>query len=429
MHASSTVKRVLLGIDDTDSKKRMCTTYLAAVLVKTLQNYGVKGYPRLIRLNPNIKYKTRGNGAVAIEIEADEDQAMGIMDVVVREVEEMAELDDPETNPGIVLLSHIPPEVEEFSERVVRDIVTIKEAVDLAKKYGMVHAFKNGRGVIGALAAVGFSLKDDCTYELVAYRHKERWGTPRKIDKTSILEADRMTYPHTWDTVDLINDTTVFSPHSPCPVLFGIRGDDVDAIKRAFKMIKSEEIERYIIFKTNQSTDAHIVPGKIASAKNGRSYILGGTVVKQSYSIPGGHVFFTIAEDGYEIDCAAYEPTKNFRDLIRQLCVGDEVLVYGSVKDQTVNLEKIEITSLKDQFVVRNPPCPTCQKRMKSSGKNQGYRCRKCGIKSREEEHIPIHRSLEPGFYETPPCARRHISKPLIRMSGRMSERKIHPSR
>ncbi|MDD2666456.1 MAG: tRNA(Ile)(2)-agmatinylcytidine synthase [Methanocellales archaeon] len=420
---------VLLGIDDTDSKKGMCTTYLAAVLVEALQNYGIKGYPRLIRLNPNIKYKTRGNGAVAIEIEADEDQARGIMDIAVRKVEEMAELDDPETNPGIVLLSHIPPEVEKFSEKVVRDVVTIQEAMDLAKKYGMVHAFKNGRGVIGALAAIGFSLQDDRTYELVAYRRKESWGTPRRIDKTSVLEADWATYPHTWDTVDITNDKTVFSPHSPCPVLFGIRGDDVEAIKRAFKMIKSERIERYIIFKTNQSTDAHLVIGEIASAKNGRSYILGGTVVKQPHSIQGGHVFFTIAEDGHEIDCAAYEPTKNFRDVIRQLRVGDEVLVYGSVKDQTVNLEKIEITSLKDQFAVRNPSCPKCQKRMKSSGKNQGYRCRKCGTKSQEEEIVPVHRSLELGLYETPPCARRHISKPLIRMSGRMSRREIHPSR
>ena len=360
MHAF-TVKTMLRGIDDTDSKKGMCTTYLAAVLVERLQNYGIKGYPRLIRLNPNIKYKTRGNGAVAIEIDADEGQAAEIMDIAVQTVYELAELDDPDTNPGIVLLGHIPPEVEEFSERVVRDIVTIKEGMDLAKKHGMMHAFKNGRGVIGALAAIGVSLEDH-TYELIAYRHRERWGTHRRIDKTSVLEADQATYPDTWDTVDLANDVTVFSPHSACPVLFGIRGDDVDAIKVAFKMIKSEAIGRCILFKTNQGTDAHILHEKIASAKNGCSYVFGGTVVKQPHSIQGGHVFFTIAENGHKIDCAAYEPTKKFRDVIRQLCVGDEVLVYGSVKDQTINLEKIKISSLKDQFVVSNPPCPKCHK-------------------------------------------------------------------
>ncbi len=415
---------MFLGIDDTDSKKGMCTTYLAAVLVENLQKYGVRGYPRLIRLNPNIKYKTRGNGAVAIEMEADEGQAAEIMDIAVQKVGEMAELDDPETNSGIVLLNYIPLEIKKFSERVVRDMVTIKEGMDLAKKYGMVHAFKNGRGVIGALAAVGATL-EDYTYELVAYRHKERWGTPRLIDRVSVLEADQSTYPHTWDTVDLANEVTAFSPHSPCPVLFGIRGDDVDAIKKAFQMIRSEKVERYAIFKTNQSTDDHLVPGKIAFAKNGCSYVLSGTVIKQPYAIQGGHVFFAIAENGHKIDCAAYEPTKNFRDVIRQLCVGDEVQVYGSVKDQTINLEKIEISSLQDQVVVRNPSCPTCQKRMKSSGKNQGYRCRKCGTTSQEEEHIPIHRSLTLGLYETPPCARRHISKPLIRMTGK----KIHPSR
>lgn len=415
---------MLLGIDDTDSKKGMCTTYIAAVLVERLQSYGIKGYPRLIRLNPNIKYKTRGNGAVAIEIEADEEQATEIMDIAVQTVEELAELDDPDTNPGIVLLDHVPPEVEKFSERVVRDIVTIKEGMDLAKKHGMVHGFKNGRGVIGALAAVGVSLEDH-TYELMAYRCKERWGMPRRIDKESVLEADQATYPHTWDTVDLTNDVIVFAPHSSCPVLFGIRGDDIGSIKRAFKIIRSEAIERYIVFKTNEGTDAHIVHGKIASAKNDRSYVLGGTVVKQPHSIQGGHVLFTIAENGSKIDCAAYEPTKNFRDVVRKLCIGDRIAVYGGVKDQTINLEKIEVLSLEDQFIVRNPKCPKCQKRMKSSGKNQGYRCRKCGTTSREKEHIIVLRDLKLGLYEVPPCARRHISKPLIRMAGE----KTHPSR
>ncbi|MCD5409542.1 MAG: tRNA(Ile)(2)-agmatinylcytidine synthase [Methanocellales archaeon] len=433
---------MFIGIDDTDSKMRMCTTYLAAVLVERLQNYGdVVDRPKLIRLNPNIRYKTRGNGAIAIQIHVNKGQESQIEDIVVSTVEEMAEFDDPNTNPGIVFLetgvpigtgrgknrrflTGVPPAIREFSRRVIQDVVTIPEAMELAKKYGKVYSFKNGRGVIGALAAIGATLEKDPTYELIAYRQKWRYSTPRNIDKESVLKADKTTYPLTWDTVDVANDVIVFAPSSPCPVLFGIRGGDINAIQNAFKIIKSEPLERHIIFKTNQGTDAHLMRGNIASAKNERSYILSGTVVKQPYSIQGGHVFFTIAESGHKIDCAAYEPTKGFRDVVRKLCIGDEVVVYGSIKDQTINLEKIEIISLADQFTKRNPIC-TCGKRMKSAGRHQGYRCKKCGTAADKPEHISIKRYLELGLYEVPPSARRHISKPLVRVSGK----KIHPVR
>jgi len=412
-----------IGIDDTDSKNGMCTTYLAAVLVERLQDYGqLIGCPRLVRLNPNIRYKTRGNGAVAIQFEEKGGYATRIEETVVRTVEEMAEFNAPNTNPGIVILDDIPEEVKKFSKRAVQDIISIKEAIDLAGRYGKVHAFKNGRGVIGALAAVGATLEEDHTYELIAYRQRGRCGTPRYIDEKSVFDANRATYPLTWGTVDITNNTIVFSPGSPCPVLFGIRGDDVDAIQKAFEVIKSEPVGRHILFKTNQGTDAHLVEGEMASVKDERSYILGGVVSAPPRTIEGGHVIFSIAENGHKIDCAAYEPTKNFRDVVRKLRVGDKVTVYGAAKNHTINLEKIKITSLVGRFIRQNPVCD-CGKRMKSAGHNQGYRCKKCGTHADALEYVPIDGQLDLGLYEVPPSARRHISKPLIRMSGN-----VHPS-
>lgn len=417
---------MFIGIDDTDSKVGMCTTYLAAVLVKRLQNYGdIVDHPKLIRLNPNIRYKTRGNGAIAIQIHANEGQESQIEDIVVSTVEEMAEFDDPNTNPGIVFLeTAVPPEVIEFSRRVIQEVVTIPEAMELAKKYGRVHSFKNGRGVIGALAAIGATLEEDHTYELMVYRQKERWGTPRDIKKESVLKADQTTYPLTWDIVDLTNDVIVFSPHSSCPVLFGIRGGDINAIQNAFEIIKSEPLEHHILFKTNQGTDVHLKKANILDVLDGSSYILKGIVNALPNTIRGGHVIVSIAENGHSIDCAAYEPTKGFRDVVRKLCVGDEVVVYGSMKDRTINLEKIEIISLADQFIKQNPIC-TCGKRMKSAGRHQGYRCKKCGTSADKPKYISIKRDIEMGLYEVPPSARRHISKPLVRVRGK----KIHPAR
>ena len=59
-----------IGFDDTDSPKGMCTTFLAYKVVDLLQKQKTTflDFPRLIRFNPNIPWKTRGNGAVSMKI-------------------------------------------------------------------------------------------------------------------------------------------------------------------------------------------------------------------------------------------------------------------------------------------------------------------------------------------------------------------------
>ena len=60
---------MIISIDDTDSREGMCTTYLCAILMDELKEYGnIRGSPILIRLNPTIPYKTRGNASTAFEI-------------------------------------------------------------------------------------------------------------------------------------------------------------------------------------------------------------------------------------------------------------------------------------------------------------------------------------------------------------------------
>ena len=56
-----------IGIDDTDSRNAGCTTYIAFRIVSAFADR-VISLPRLVRLNPNLKYKTRGNGALSIRI-------------------------------------------------------------------------------------------------------------------------------------------------------------------------------------------------------------------------------------------------------------------------------------------------------------------------------------------------------------------------
>ena len=64
------IKYLHIGIDDTDSPDGMCTTYLACHIIDKLKEVGIEivGCPRLIRLNPFARFKTRGNGGVAFKI-------------------------------------------------------------------------------------------------------------------------------------------------------------------------------------------------------------------------------------------------------------------------------------------------------------------------------------------------------------------------
>ncbi|MEA3282381.1 MAG: tRNA(Ile)(2)-agmatinylcytidine synthase [Euryarchaeota archaeon] len=428
---------MIIGIDDTDSRSDGgCTTYIAAVLVEKLEKYGnLVDYPLLIRLNPNIRYKTRGNGAVAINIEIDAaSEADEVKEVVLDEVRLQSKLSDENTNPGVVFLDDAPPDMrnnlESFSRRAMQDILRIKDAKDLLNRYDIDFCgFKNGRGLIGALAAAAVASNGipDYTFEGITYRMPVSIGTPREVDAGSIRDADMRTYPRTWDTVDIANKAVVCVPRGRDPVLFGIRGE-VGGVIDALEHIRSERVERAILFKTNQGTDMHLMRSTIDRTRGGRSYILRGEVSSAPRTIHGGHVIFEITDpqSGSRIDCAAFEPTKNFRGVIRQLAVGDRVVVCGSVDDGTVHLEKIKIEHLTVLYEIKNPVC-ACGRRMKSAGSGQGYRCKRCKTASLVSDRMPIKRSLDYGWYEVPPSARRHIAKPLVRCTG--GSYPVHPGR
>ncbi|RLF43389.1 MAG: DNA-binding protein, partial [Thermoplasmata archaeon] len=187
------------------------------------------------------------------------------------------------------------------------------------------------------------------------------------------------------------------------------------------EMVRSEEYMGWLLFETNQGTDDHIRRRKIAEIKPYESVVVEGVVEREPYTIKGGHVIFRLKDETSSIDCTAYEPTKNFRDVIKELRVGDVLEVYGGVREEpfTINIEKIRIKRLVEiEEKIENPLCDNCKVHMKSMGRGEGYRCRKCGARKSESEakFQTIERKLKEGFYEVPPCARRHLSKPIKRI-------------
>ncbi|WP_336328760.1 tRNA(Ile)(2)-agmatinylcytidine synthase [Halovenus sp. HT40] len=408
----------IIGIDDTDSRTLgMCTTYLGARLGEQVEAAGGSvERTLLVRLNPAVEHKTRGNAAVAVHCDLDADDALGIADDLL----DHAATDDDATNPGAVVADcepgAVPDPVEQFAVDAVRTHHDIEAAEELIDEAGYRSAARGlGRGRIGALAAVGaWAAFEEWTYECISYREQDRWGTDRDVDYDSIFAAAEAAYPTVWDTVDRAEHTAVCVPRTPCPILHGIRGDDPDAVREVAAQINGEAVQSRQLFVTNQGTDAHLQSGNIGEAKDGHAYRLSGTVADAPETREGGHVFLPLADGEDRLQAAAFEPTKRFRDRVRALRPGDRITACGEVADGTLKLEKFALRDRVETELV-TPDCPDCGRSMKSAGADAGYRCRDCSTTAPGKVDQPLDRDIEEGWYEVPPVARRHIAKPLIR--------------
>ncbi|MEE1128971.1 MAG: tRNA(Ile)(2)-agmatinylcytidine synthase [Methanobrevibacter sp.] len=417
------IKYLYIGIDDTDSPDGMCTTYLASQIINKFKDNGIElvDYPRLIRLNPFARFKTRGNGGVSLKI-LNDDKANLARKIVLNEVEKLSMFDCDNTNPGVIFYNgEITDEMKDYAFKAIHEFITIDEAEDFGKSVGCeIHKFKKGRGIIGSIAAISLPL-EDFTFELLAYRSSENYGTKRKIDYDSVYLMDKKTFPDTFENIDYSEDYIAIEPKTPCPVLYGIRSNNVEALHVAKDIVKVDEpIVDWCIFKTNQHTDMHIQKADcILDMVQFGCYEVVGEVKNKPKIISGGHMFFFISDKSGEIECGAYEPTKNFRNVVSNLIPGDVVKVFGGIGEQnTFNIEKFQVLKLND-VEYHNPICE-CGKRMTSAGKNKGFKCKKCGNKIDSNEKVPIKitRNLKNSqFYETPVSARRHLSKPLCRMN------------
>ena len=425
-----TTKTMHIGLDDTDSPRKGCTTYVTALLVEKLQKLGAKfiDYPNLVRLNPNVPWKTRGNGALCLRIQCNENDEEKIKETITTTVEEHADLEYKSTDPGIVFFetATIPREVKAFAKNAITGIVNLKDALKLLKRFrAEAVGFKKRRGIIGSLAAVGETLQGDYTFEILAYRIPENYGLKRKVDESSIVEMDKATAPYTFNNVDQEKDRTIITPRGPDPILLGIRGETPEIVKKAFEMVKPlEPVERWVIFRTNQGTDIHLKRVKqLRQIEPYNPVAAKGTVATKPKIIPRRHVIFSIKDESAQVDCAAYEPTGSLRKIARKLIVEDYVEVYGGVRapsqnlSLTINLEKIRILRLAPKIAYQNPVCPKCGKRLKSMGRNKGFRCEKCGSRYTElgKIEVKINREIRKGLYITSPRSQRHLTKPFRR--------------
>ena len=430
-----TSKEMHLGMDDIDSPRGGCTTHFTSLVVEMLEDLGAQwiDYPNLIRLNPNIPFRTRGNGAVALRFKAETRRIQEILESIERMFQEYVERDYPNTNPGVVLVGgRIPPSIIAFAESALWRTISITIAKRVLERNKIQHIYDgNGRGLIGALAAVGNRLTQDHTYEFIAYRSPDESGRQRGVHDESVIEMNRVMGDRLFSNIDPRTNRTLITPHGPDPVLFGVRGESPNDVISAASYIHSDSIiDRWMVFRSNQGTGAHL--RNVVYVADLRPYmaaVVHGVIDRKSVTMEGGHVIFGIGDCSGNIECAAYEPTGEFRETVGKLAKGDQALIHAAVRPAsrthglTLNVEGIEIIKLAKRSKLLNPVCPSCSKRMKSAGRGKGYKCVTCGFKDPfgAKTEVPLDSELEETVYLPPPRAQRHLTRPLERMTRRNS--------
>jgi len=309
-----------IGIDDVDSINGGCTTHYAVLLAWELRRRGYlfTDYPNLVRLNPAVPWKTRGNGAVALRLSVpSESDVLDIWELARNTLEEYTGLfQDPKKQPGLILhTGDIPWEYKWLAEKALYDIIPLDLAQRVLMKHPETRVYNSRkRGLIGALSAIGYTMQNtDYTYELLAYRKQEYWGRERQVDEMSIIEVDRLYHGELILNYDYDAQRPLITPRGPDPVLLGLRGENPHILLEAFrKIVIHEPVEYIAIYRTNQHTDAHL--HRVDSLCNLRPYmcvVVEGVVSSKPTRIPGGHVVFKLCSGECCIDVAVYEQLRN----------------------------------------------------------------------------------------------------------------------
>ena len=430
---------IWLGVDDTDSPKGGCTTWVLSELLTLARDERVDliGEPRLVRLNPNIPWKTRGNAALSARFGRGRGRRRRVGEANGRplwsyatgsplpppQVDEFVEhawqrvlagshRGEPRTDPALVAVSHRLPAWLYY--RTVREIVPVEATRRYLESVGAVlHAEGDGRGLVGAAAAIAWPGRR-VTWELIAYRPIEREGARRRVDVRSVRTAARR-HPELFLCHDPRTRRLLVTPHTPCPILFGLRGVRPDSPLAARRDVRSEPVDRWVLFRTNQATGDHLVPRlarEVAAYQSGRVL---GRISEAPRTIRGGHVRLRLVDsEGTALEAIAFEPTKTLPQVAQRLVVGDRVEVWGSRgEDPVLKVEGLRVISLATRWAPLAPPlCPECGRRTHTMGRVKGFRCPECRRRFPPETVRPVREAapLTKGVYHPTPSARRHLA-------------------
>ena len=439
---SENVSYLFIGIDDFDSPYGMCTTYLASKIVEKLRNNGKVAfldYPLLIRLNPNIPIKTRGNASIGFRLLIN-GSIRNVMNLVVNEALKLSHSFFKKTRPVIFFYGNedyaIPKEIHTVYEIALKDVISWRDVLKKINKIpGFIHIVtftdEEPRGLVGAVAAVG-AILIDWTFELLAYRRneEERW-----IDLISLIELDKRLRPFVFENIN--GKRPLIMPHGLDPVYFGLRGEFPEHVIEAFKLLKHGEIERWMLFRSNQGTAFHINrDGNFGLYKT----VLRKGVVDDIIKVKEAKLKLILRIDNQKAEIFAYKLQGRLRRYLSQLKKGDVLLVVFNIWDISEkiigNIEEFFVLSFYPEVKEANPLCPVCGRRMKKKSKDVFY-CRSCGyrFKGRKIIEVKFRRPFPTRKRITPDLkAFRHLTMPeeriyfrSLKLAGRLKPYLIEP--
>jgi tRNA(Ile2)-agmatinylcytidine synthase len=401
------------------------------------QDVDLIGEPRLVRLNPNIPWKTRGNAALAArfgagsgprrkvgEVEGgpvwsyprgrplDPGRSAQWLEAAWDRVLASSRAGEPGTDPALVAVTR--PLPASLYWAAVREVVPVAQVEELlVRRKAFVRTSGSRRGIVGAAAATAWR-EHRPTWELIAYRLPGRWQQIRVVDPESVRAAQQEN-PDLFLCEDPRTRRLLVAPHTPCPILYGLRGTRPRGPLAARRRIRSETVDRWVLFRTNQGSGDHLVRRMVADLSEFESGVVVGTVITPPQLLRGGHVRFSMTDrEGDALPCVAFEPTKTLPRIARELVPGDRLRVWGSrTTDAAFRLEGIELLRLASRTTAPRPPrCPACDRSAHSLGRLRGYRCQKCHRKWPPEAALVRANpsALGIGVYHPTPSARRHLA-------------------
>ena len=385
-------------MDDTDSLQGGCTTETLFRLIQALPEHVTVGPARLVRLWPFAQQRTRGNAAVAVELNTEDEQGLLVFlehywrncILPLRGMVQTSQHNDREqfpSDPGMVWFSESVNDYTIYREGLRREL-SLQNLPTPTKSWG-------GHGQIGATLAILWPA-EELTFEAIAWREPSANGL-RQLDKHAIEHIDQM--EGTFLCRDDRMGDSLLAPRGVSPVLFGIRAWTRDVAMEALEVLldapNTEPVIGSLVFETNQATNDHL----------GRSIV--GRVDRVEV-LRGGHTVIHASEQRF----LAFKESGQIATISQQLREGDVVECKGLMApDLSIHIEFMKIQQVVPHK--HRPACPTCDKSMSSMGKDQGLRCKKCGLKM-DDRWIETPRLLPVNqWFQPPASSRRHLAKPL----------------
>lgn len=433
-------KHIYIGLDDIDTYQGGCTTHFSTYIVEKI--FELKGslvdYPKLIRLNPDTPWKTRGNGAVSLEAIISKDNLKKLLYWIKNSLIEYLEQIGGHTygtQPSIIILDGNKLSAEDykilssFSLNALYRIISLKELNIMLQYLKMKNAVLasispyGSRGLIGALSAIGNPLSTDYTYEFIIYRTIYEREKKRKIH-LSVFNyeiEDEFSFAH----IDLENRRLLLIPHGPDPVIAGIRGSKLSSLFRIFYRLFSKlHWERWLIFVTNQGTNQHFKRLSKSKTLPYTQLIDYMKISKSSGKGRGGHIRLFAEYNNEFIHIMVYEQSGRLRDLLKKYDNPFIIGVGGGIKSSrhkdttfTLNTQILfNLNSYISDYQTVKPVCPKCFKEMESLGKDVGYRCKSCKYHIKTDIKGKISKTRwHPQLAFPPYRSTLHLSKPLKR--------------